>query len=1072
MQAAAAKGDGWQGILLIVGTVILGTTAAARRLGRDNRRPIPAQIRPRAAAAARTMPRMLSTTLQPSLREAMQRQMALLALVSSVLVTAGLVMLVMLPVSDRIAEQQFGTTAERVAMQLDHVFRPVEHALAAARGWVGDRAPSLEDPSDFNRIFRPLIESSTSITSVVAGSDRGEGWLLLRQNDGGWRNRMTDPVRHPGQHRMIDQPPGGAPVSSWRTLDYDPRTRPWYRAADAPGPAGPDASGPGLPPRVAWTAPYTFFTTGEPGITASTRWRLADGSQLTLGLDLKLRDLARSTGRDQMAGHGRVMVLTDDLRVLALPAGPVGTDQQAWLKLALQPAERLGLPDVDAMMAAWRAGGQQEPARMLRFRVSGRDHLAQVRAYPLGGQRFWVVTIAPGSDYLPALEPIAAAWIAGLLLALAAAGWVARVQARRLTRPLERLADASDRIGQLDFERPADPPSRRFAETDRLFAAQERMRSLLEAHQATIAQREGDLREQIAALRRTEEQLRDSEAYAEQLFAGSAVALMVIDPETGLCTDCNLAALALHQASTREGLVGRPVPALSPPAQPDGRGSQDAFARHVSAALQSGQHDFEWTFQRPDASAWQAEIRMIAFRWKKQTLLQMHAQDITERKQATAAMTRLAFFDALTGLPNRALLHDRLQHQIAASRRDGEPIALLFLDLDRFKEINDTQGHDVGDEVLKQVALRFQSVMRPEATIARMGGDEFVVLAPRADAAAAECIAERLSGTLAQPIEVRGQAFVLGVSIGMVRHPEDGATPERLLRHADIAMYRAKAAGGGHRFYAPDMSEGLSDRMMLARDLRAALRGQGPQGQLVLHYQPQVALADGRLTGAEALLRWHHPVLGLIGPDQFIPVAEERGLAVELGLWVLGTACEQLAAWDREGLRLPGRLAINIAAEQLDRTDFVTSAAARVAAAGLSPERLEMEVTESGLMRHVEQAITQAQRLREAGFGLAIDDFGTGYSSLAYLKRLPADRIKIDRSFVKDMFEDRNDHAIVHTIIAMGRTLGMRTVAEGVETEPLAHALAILGCEEAQGHAFGRPEPAPIFARRLRAVSP
>jgi diguanylate cyclase (GGDEF)-like protein len=416
----------------------------------------------------------------------------------------------------------------------------------------------------------------------------------------------------------------------------------------------------------------------------------------------------------------------------------------------------------------------------------------------------------------------------------------------------------------------------------------------------------------------------------------------------------------------------------------------------------------------------------------------------------------------LTGLPNRALFLDRLNQALSAGHRHNRRVAVMFLDLDRFNEINDTQGHAVGDLVLVEVAHRFRAVLRQEESLARVGGDEFIVLAQVSDQSDAVQIVERLRMALSVPVEVKGLHYPLRVSIGIAMYPDDGQTADELFKHADVAMYRAKAYGSGYRFYEPGMSAGMADRMALARDLQQALHGAA--GQLSLHYQPQVKLATGKLVGVEALLRWNHPIQGLISPGVFIPIAEERGMMRELGEWVFREACRQLARWRAAGMPLPGRLAINVAAQQMDDKDFAALALAMVAEAGLKAEMFELELTESGLMRNVGQALGLMGALKMMGFALAIDDFGTGYSSLAYLKQLPADKIKIDMSFVRDMLENRNDHAIVATIIGMGRNLHLKTIAEGVETPAQVEVLLALGCDEAQGYFFGQPMPADEFA--------
>jgi len=436
--------------------------------------------------------------------------------------------------------------------------------------------------------------------------------------------------------------------------------------------------------------------------------------------------------------------------------------------------------------------------------------------------------------------------------------------------------------------------------------------------------------------------------------------------------------------------------------------------------------------------------------------------DITQRKASDEKIRNLALYDALTGLANRSLLTERMTGALERAGHTDDPLAVLFLDLNRFKEINDTQGHGVGDQVLVKVARRFQAALREEEVLARLAGDEFVVVAERADAAVAARIAQRLVDAMQDPVATHSQTFPVGLSIGIATFPRDGLCMNDLLKRADIAMYRAKAAGGGFMFYQPEMSVGLLERIELAKDLSSALA----VGTLELHFQPQVDLASGRAIGAEALLRWHDPRRGWVSPGVFIPIAESRGMICALGRWVLGEACRQMRAWVDAGLRFPGRLWINLAAQQLEEADLVASIRGITHAAGIAPGCLALELTESGLMADVEGSIRTMATLREDGFAIAIDDFGTGYSSLAYLKRLPADKLKIDMSFVRDMLTDRHDYTIVTTIIGMARNLGLDVIAEGVEEGAQAQALRSLGCGEAQGYYFGRPVPAEVFAEK------
>jgi diguanylate cyclase (GGDEF)-like protein/PAS domain S-box-containing protein len=436
--------------------------------------------------------------------------------------------------------------------------------------------------------------------------------------------------------------------------------------------------------------------------------------------------------------------------------------------------------------------------------------------------------------------------------------------------------------------------------------------------------------------------------------------------------------------------------------------------------------------------------------------------DVSEQKIQKARIEQLAFYDSLTGLPNRALFLDRLEHTLASARRNGGRGAILFLDLDRFKEINDSQGHAIGDMALAEVARRLQAAAREGETLARLGGDEFVLIAENADIPTAVRIAARLGRVLSEPLQVSGHVYIVGASIGIAFYPDDGDRSDDLIRRTDIAMYQAKSGGGGYRLYRPEMGEKLEKRLLLAKRLQQALEA----GRLQLFYQPQVSLARGEVIGAEALLRWFDADLGWISPGEFIPIAEERGMMVQLGDWVLREACRQVGEWQRAGLQLAGRIAINVSALQMEDPDIVGRLLDIVHEAGLRPDRFELELTESSMMADPERAVEVLELLRAAGFGLSIDDFGTGYSSLSYLKRFAADHIKIDISFVRNMLTDPNDYTIVTTIIAMADSLGLKTTAEGVEEAAQAEALLALHCDSAQGYHFGRPEPPQVFAQR------
>jgi diguanylate cyclase (GGDEF)-like protein/PAS domain S-box-containing protein len=433
--------------------------------------------------------------------------------------------------------------------------------------------------------------------------------------------------------------------------------------------------------------------------------------------------------------------------------------------------------------------------------------------------------------------------------------------------------------------------------------------------------------------------------------------------------------------------------------------------------------------------------------------------DVSERKRAEERIRQLAFFDQLTGLPNRTLLLDRLNQAIADTGRSGNHGALLFIDLDNFKTLNDALGHDKGDLLLQQVAERLKSCIREGDTAARLGGDEFVVmlknLGERTEHAAA--LADKLSlkilEALTQPYALGEQEHHCSASIGVTLFGGTNRSREDLLKQADLAMYQAKAAGRNTlRFFDPEMQVGITNRIQLERELRIALR----QEQLCLHYQPQVDL-QGRCTGAEVLVRWQHPERGLVYPNHFIPVAEETSLILPIGLWVLEDACRQLRRWADDPAMRHLTLSVNVSGRQLHQPDFVDQVLAILQRTGAPPETLKLELTESLLVNEVEKCIAKMNALTDHGIQFALDDFGTGYSSLSYLKRLPLAKLKIDRSFVQDVLDDPNDAAIVRTIIALAETLGLAVLAEGVETHAQRDFLADNGCHWYQGYLFGRP---------------
>lgn len=439
--------------------------------------------------------------------------------------------------------------------------------------------------------------------------------------------------------------------------------------------------------------------------------------------------------------------------------------------------------------------------------------------------------------------------------------------------------------------------------------------------------------------------------------------------------------------------------------------------------------------------------------------------DVTERRRHEVELLHQASHDALNGLPNRMLLMDRIQQGIAQARRDGGSLFLLFVDLDHFKLINDSQGHHAGDRLLLEVATRLRHCIREQDTVARLGGDEFVVLlTEQHDEAEILGVLQRLLEEVARPW-VDGEAeYRIGCSIGISCFPRDGEDAETLLRCADTAMYQAKESGRHtFHFYTPELNRSVSDRLALASSLHRALE----RRELRVHYQPRLDLTSGRIIGAEALVRWQHPEQGLIPPDRFIPVAEETGLIVPIGRGVLVEACRQNKAWQTAGLPTLC-VSVNLSPIQFRRADLVQEVADILALSGLKPEHLELDVTESFVMHDAERIDATMRELKRLGVAISVDDFGTGYSSLSYLKRFPVDRLKVDRSFVRDIHQDPDDAAIVRAIITLGHALGLKVVAEGVETLEHQAFLKRHGCDEVQGYLYSRPVSADEFEALLR----
>jgi diguanylate cyclase (GGDEF)-like protein/PAS domain S-box-containing protein len=543
------------------------------------------------------------------------------------------------------------------------------------------------------------------------------------------------------------------------------------------------------------------------------------------------------------------------------------------------------------------------------------------------------------------------------------------------------------------------------------------------------------------------------------------IAAAAFDAQEGIIvTDAKAVILRVNQAFTdMTGYSPEQTVGQTPHFFSSGRHDAAFFSAMWDSINRTGSWKGEVWARRQNGEAFSAWATVSAVRGNDGEVTQYVGTltDISQRKAAEAAIEHLAFYDSLTLLPNRRLLLDRLQHAIAASARSREHGALLFIDLDNFKTLNDTRGHDVGDLLLRGVARRLASSVREGDTVARLGGDEYVVVLEHLSEGLAEAVtqvetvAEKILSKLNQPYTLDGQEHQGTASIGISLFASYGHTVDDLLKQADLAMYKAKAAGRSTlRFFDPEMQAAATARAALEVELRRAIR----ESQFLLFYQPQVD-GGGRMTGAEALVRWQHPQRGLVCPAEFIPLAEETGLILPLGRWVLESACAQLAAWGTKSDTARLALAVNVSAREFHHPEFASRVLEALDQTGANPKKLTLEFTESLLLQDMEDAITKMTALKDEGVVLSLDDFGTGYSSLRYVKHLPLDQLKIDRSFVRDVLTDPNDAAIARAILALGQSLDLAVTAEGIETEAQRDFLASNGCHAFQGYLFGQPVP-------------
>ena len=626
-----------------------------------------------------------------------------------------------------------------------------------------------------------------------------------------------------------------------------------------------------------------------------------------------------------------------------------------------------------------------------------------------------------------------------------------------IIKPILRLSIAAKQLALGDFSAALPPETTdELGTLVRAFSTMREKRKSVENELSTLnSSLENIVTERVA-------ELRDSEAYLLAVLDNVNEGIIVVTEE-GFILSFNTAAEKIFGYSDEE-IIKRKFNELI---SDDNLGLSGKYHKYVET--QDDVIYFGVTREvvglRKDFSAFPLELKTSQLRIQNRLLFISSVRDISERKDSEQRILYMASYDALTQLPNRTLLQDRIQQALVHNHRHNLQAAVLFIDLDKFKIINDTLGHDYGDSLLKEASLRLQAEVRSEDTVARHGGDEFIILLSTiTQPQDAGLIAQKLLESLVLPFFIKGKELHISASIGIAIYPDDGHDMETLLKNSDIAMYHAKETGrNNYQFFSAKMNEQAAEKQAMSSYLRHAVK----RNELFLVYQPVVDMVSGQMSGMEVLLRWQHPDLGLISPVKFIPLAEESGLILAIGDWVLRTACLQLREWQLQGYEVP-RMAINLSAKQFRQTALVENIAMILAETGVAAHNIGIEITESMLVQNIDEVAATLLVLSNMGLEISIDDFGTGYSSLSYLKRFPIHKLKIDKSFVDDIATHPDDAAIVKAIIAMAHGLQMSVVSEGVETNDQFEFLREHGCEQYQGYLYSKPLPAAKIESKLK----